>query len=398
MNRNSKGFSLVELLITMVIFVLFMTAASTVFTNLLTQFKQQSRLAETNIEGIIGLELFRQDIDAAGYGLPWNVAIAGNDWGQLYNYYKETESNPFSLNDAPTSPPRAILSKNNATFSGENSIFNGTDYIVIKSATVARNGTSEKWTTLSAKSPYTRKWTTAHETDPISENLQLDDKVIVISPAGRFGALKELVVVDKEDGKKAFFTTFSNVTNFKPEESSLDETDIVYGIHPPSDFDLRMPFNRADYFILKSQGDNNIVPKRCAPNTGVLVKAVVKHSDGEYDYQPLLDCVADMQVVFGLDTNADGAFDPAGGDSYSEDITTLTAENIREQLKQVRVYILAHEGQKDNTFIYPSSTVSLGADVSLGREFNLASKIGNPEYKNYRWKVYTIVTTPKNLE
>ncbi len=396
MNRNERGFSLVELLVTMVIFVLFMTAASTVFTNLLTQFKQQSRLAETNIEGIIGLELLRQDIDGAGYGLPWNVEIDGdsdgNDWEQLSDY-NESASNPFSLNDASANPPRAILSKNDATFSGSNSIFDGTDYLVVKSVTVARNGTSEKWTTLSSVSPYVRKWTTSGETDPVSENLQPNDRVIVISPAGRFGALKELVV-----NGTVFYTTFSNVTStpWRPEASSVDETDIVYGLDPSRN--LRMPFNRADYFISKYQGSNDIVPKRCAPNTGVLLKAIVKQSDGTFEYQPLLDCVADMQVVFGLDTNADGAFDPTGGDSYSEDITTLTASNIRDQLKQVRVYILAHEGQKDNTFIYPSSTVDLGGDVGLGRVFNLASKIGDPEYKKYKWKVYTIVTTPNNLE
>ena len=67
-------------------------------------------------------------------------------------------------------------------------------------------------------------------------------------------------------------------------------------------------------------------------------------------------------------------------------------------MKQVRVYILAHDGQKDTTFTYPSSTVSLGGDVSLGRTFNLASAVGNPEYKYYRWKIYTIVVTPNNLE
>ena len=122
-----------------------------------------------------------------------------------------------------------------------------------------------------------------------------------------------------------------------------------------------MPFNRADYFISKiDESGNNIVPKRCAADTGVLVKATVNHSDGTFTYLPLLDCVADMQVIYCLDTTGDGRCDtlhadPATGtiDSYSDDLTALTAQTIREQVKQVRVYILAHEGQKDTTFTYP---------------------------------------------
>ena len=78
---------------------------------------------------------------------------------------------------------------------------------------------------------------------------------------------------------------------------------IVYGID--NVIPVR-PFNRAEYYI-----DNTAVPQRCAPNTGVLVKAVVAHDAAGTTptLLPLLDCVADMQVVYGLDNNADGAVD-----------------------------------------------------------------------------------------
>ena len=175
---------------------------------------------------------------------------------------------------------------------------------------------------------------------------------------------------------------------------------LVYGIDP--DYAPKMPFNRADYFITSiDTSGNRIVPKRCAPNTGVLVKAVVNHNDGGFTYLPLLDCVADMQVIYGMDLDNDKDFEPLVAlslDGYSEDLTATSSQTIRDQVKQVRVYILAHEGQKDPTYTYPSSTVSLGGDVSLGRTFNLATRIGDPEYKNYRWKLYTIVVTPNNLE
>ena len=175
---------------------------------------------------------------------------------------------------------------------------------------------------------------------------------------------------------------------------------MVYGVDPGSS-NLRMPFNRADYFISTvDELGNNIVPNRCAPNTGVLVKATVNHSNGNFTVLPLLDCVADMQVIYGLDTNVDGDFDPAhdAADIYSEDLTALTAQTIHEQVRQVRVYILAHEGQKDTTFTYPASTVDVDGDVGLGRTFNLATSIGAPEYQQYRWKLFKVIVTPNNLE
>ena len=71
--RREEGFTLVELMITMVVFVLVIAAASQVFTSLLTQFKQQNKMAETHIEGAVGLGILRHDLEHAGYGLPWNM-------------------------------------------------------------------------------------------------------------------------------------------------------------------------------------------------------------------------------------------------------------------------------------------------------------------------------------
>ena len=46
-----------------------------------------------------------------------------------------------------------------------------------------------------------------------------------------------------------------------------------------------------------------------------------------------------MQAVFYLDTDADGIID-----TTLDSIAALTAKNIRDQIKEIRVYILAHEG------------------------------------------------------
>ncbi len=386
MSKRDDGVSLIELLIALAMFVLVIAAASTVFIPLLTQFKQQSKISESQIEGIIGLELLKRDIELAGYGLPWNGLIT----------YSESASNPFSLNDAPTGTPRAVISRNNVTtYSAPNNIFNGTDYLVIKAAAVAGNYAAGKWTHLSVDG--TKTWT------PDRENVNKKDdgttnnnvRVIVISPETTTATERMLVV----DGT-LFSTIYSNVTSSPWTPTDTSETRLVYGIDP--DVDLRMPFNRSDYFVRRfDSSGRNITPQRCAPNTGVLEKATVNHSDGGFTYLPLLDCVADFQVTFWLDTDGDGDIDWPP----SDDISALTDRDIREQLKEVRVYIVAHEGQrdanydfsKDDTREFLSAMEISGTDSRTITFVNLKTLIGDPDYKFYRWKVYTITVSAENL-
>jgi hypothetical protein len=93
-----------------------------------------------------------------------------------------------------------------------------------------------------------------------------------------------------------------------------------------------------------------------------------------------------MQIVFRLDTNADGTID-----TDSDDISALTAAQIRNQVKEIQVYILSHEGQMDAAYTYPNPTILVGPTAALGRTFNLGTN------RNYRWKVYTLVVRPNNL-
>jgi prepilin-type N-terminal cleavage/methylation domain-containing protein len=369
MIKREAGFTLVELLITMVVFLLVIAVASNIFTGLLTHFKQQSKIAETNIEGIIGLEILRQDIEHAGYGLPWNGLIA----------YSESTTNPFNLNDSTTTaPPRAIISSNDATFSSPNNIFNGSDYLVIKSVNVAVNTASQKWTTLRV-SPFTapynpRQWT------PAAENFENTDRVIVLAAGSTDANARRLIV-----SGSIFYTTFGNITNSPWPPADNTEPHLVYGINRSGAETPTMPFNRADYYIWRggtTTADDG-VPDRCALGTGILRKAVLNHS-GTFQggILPLLDCVADMQVVYRLNTGA-----------YKDNISTLNAQEIREQITEVRVYILAHEGQRDVNYTYPNSSITVG-EFGMGRDFNLTTI---PNWQNYRWKIYTLVVKPNNL-
>lgn len=354
MSRRERGFTLIEVLITLMVMFLVMNAVSAFLVGvrgrggLLNQYKQQSKIAQSGMDAIIGLEIFRKDLEQAGHGLPWNNIPAYN------------EAASAILNDSPGAP-RGIVSVDSPVFT-----LNNADYLVIKASTVAMNDACKKWTTLQT-GDVKRAWTTVPAN---AENMNDLDQVIVMAPGSTGTNWRSLVV-----SGGAWSTTFNNTGpgGFAP-ATALD-TRVIYGIDDATA--LRMPFNRADYYL-----SNANVPQRCAPNTGVLVKAVVKHSDGTLDAPlPLLDCVASMQVQYALDTDGDGT-----ADALSTDISALDAQQIREQVRRVQVSILAHEGQRDPAYTHSPNNIPVGGTL-----------VDISPHRNYRWKVYDVVVTPENL-
>ena len=355
MNRRNAAFTLVELMIALAIVMLVLYAAINFFIVSVRQYKVQTKITETNLEGILGLELLRQDLENLGFGLPWN------NLDNVVYYERPSGTAQFlALNDSPNNAPRAVLSVDNATFTVNNS-----DYLVIKSARVGMSDAAGKWTTLT-QANVKRIWS------PAGENLANSDYVIVLALGSTASNRRSLVT------SGTFYALFNNTAGFVPLEPY--SANIVYGIDNVIPF---RPFNRAEYYI-----DNTAVPQHCAPNTGVLVKAVVAHnaSGTTPTLLPLIDCVADMQVVYGLDNNADGAVE-----AWSSDISVgMTAADIRTQLAEVRVHLLAQEGQRDDSYATPSNTIFVGSQ-GVGRNFDVSG------YRNYRWKQYSIVVKPKNL-
>jgi len=368
LRRREAAFTLVELMIAMAIVTVVLYAAMNFFIVSVRQYKVQTKITETNVEGILGLELLRQDLESLGFGLPWN---------NLGTYPERTTGSAalLALNEASNAAPRAVLSVDDAAFTHNNS-----DYLVIKSARVGMSDASGKWTTLTQTNSM-RTWT------PAAENLANTDYVIVLALGSTNANRRSLVT------SGTFYTTFNSTGGFVPVEPY--SANIVYGIDNATPGLLVRPFNRADYYI-----DTTAVPQRCAPNTGVLVKAVVAQeaTGSTPNLLPLMDCVADMQIVYGLDTDAN----PLTVLTWSNVISGLTADAIRTQLKEVHVHILAQEGQRDDSYAYPYDNVTVGSE-GAGRSYDFTSfgftSSGNVanNFKHYRWKVYNIVVTPKNL-
>lgn len=358
MKRREDAFSLIELLIAMAVVMLVLFSAINFFSVSVRQYKVQTKITETNMEGILGLELFRRDLESLGYGLPWNDLVA-------YTEISGASAELSALNDSPNAP-RAVVGIDCASFT-----VNRSDYLAVKSDRVGMDGAAGKWTTLTSAN-VKRSWS------PVTENLQNSDYVVVMSAGGLDATRRSLVT------SGAFYTQYSNTSGFTPTEPYA--ANIVYGIGSTAP---ARPFNRADYYIRNAD-----VPAHCAPNTGVLVKAVVPHDNSGVaaTFLPLLDCVADMQLAYYLDTDGDGFVEnPVKDITAAFPAGSSAAKDMREKLREIRVYILAQEGQRDDAFRYPETSILVGPDNTVGNNFDLAAS------RNYRWKVYTLAVKPANL-
>ncbi|MCX5811030.1 MAG: PilW family protein [Proteobacteria bacterium] len=361
--KRQSGFSLIELLIVTAIISIVIIISSDTFTIILKQSGQQVKVVGSQIDSIIGINVLRSDIEHAGYGLPWKFQTTPS----TTNYEAATAITASTYNDLPPNLPRAVLT-------GNDTGYNSSDYLVIKSTLAGTSDTAQRWT-------YIIKGSTPKVWNSTKLDLTNGARVIVIKPKVDDNSDNELVM-----NGTTFFTQYNSATfaaAFSPTKTS--ERFLIYGVD--LDTDLRMPFNRADYFIARPTTN---MPASCAANTGILYKATVNHADGLLTEMPLIDCVADMQVVFQLDTNNDGVVD-----SQSNNISTLSAKQIRERVKEVRVYLLVQEGQRDTSYTHSPSIITIG-EFGLGRDFNLATIIGTG-WQNYRWKVHTLAIKPKEL-
>lgn len=374
------GFTILELLIAMALLLVIISLVSDSFVGILSHSGRQASIAETETEGIVGLEVLKNDLESAGFGLPWSYPGAlSYAEASSSNVCEGVGVNPSIFNDLST-PPRPVLGSNDRCF-------NGSDYLVIKSTSVARNSTSQKWTYVTQSG--TKQW------EDINQNFEQGDKLILLQSKAGEGIVRRLKI-----GSNFWFSYPLSTT---PDESEGHW--IAYGlIGADSSNNPRFPFNRADYYIRTSN-----VPSSCASGTGVLYKVVLNHGSVDYppgNFLPILDCVADFQVVFGFDMNDDGVLGtystPDGSTISTSEAANVSsvqqtlndARTLRKRLKQVQIYILTHEGGYDKNYTYPNSSIQVGP-AGLGHLFDLTT-IGN--YQRYRWKVLSLAVKPKNLE
>lgn len=400
--RNNKGFSLIEMIIVMAIFVVVIALTGDAFNRVISKALSQTKTAESNIAGVVGLELMRVDVESAGYGLFWSFMNsapvdyeeAAENPGLLLNDFERT----YTTDPTQNQVPRPVVSINNNVFADSSVVLAGTDVLTIRALSVATNAAARKWSYIESEvqptvniNPQKREWST--------EKLDDSDRVILIQPIVSMKPVNQLVVSPTGIWTAAFnnYTTIGKPTVYNDAEKKSDAY-IIYGVKVFSDSkEPRMPFNRADFYVRRPANSEYgfiRLPQRCNPSSGVLMKGFVGHTSGVYDELPLMECVLDMQVVFALLTPGSSMTTDAA------DISAMTPKEIREQVKEVKVYILTHDGGRDISYTYPNATIGVGPGDGVtsgtGNTYDFAAK-GVTNWKNYRWRVYQIIGRPRNL-
>jgi hypothetical protein len=397
---SSKGFTLVELIIVMALFMGVIIISSQAFNKILSVSTQQTKSSESDTQGVIGLEMLRVDLEHAGYGLPWVLSFPAEFdevQGAFGWYAPGINSEQFNDKNNTASDtnkvPRAIQAATSTT--------DGRDYLAIKSTLVGINDTVKKWAFIEGVDTASRikSWD--------SNNFEHDEQVVTIDSrtkrlVGANPPANNLSYVSTTPGDFSYALTAAMVSPPPPTSAPpaafqpKQDTDVfvVYGVSPSTN--LRAPYNRVDYFVKRPTSDSDM-PTRCArgtggkPGTGILYKAVMNHGGGGLTRYPLVECIADMQVVFNV--AADGI---NGVDVDQSGLTGLTAKEIRQQLKMIKIYIVAHEGGKDTSFNYANQTLVVGE--GSGRTLDLKNDVvGSDDYKYYRWKTYKLVVIPRNI-
>ena len=355
---KNQGMTLIELLVTMAILIIVLAAVFTSYLTVLKSHIQQSAIAQNNIEKAIALEILRKDIEMAGFGLPWNVN--GTSYSEADSDSNYTPD-PSSFNDDPPNPPRGFAFSNDGNTNANNS-----DVLVIKSSTAnVDNEVAKKWG-YAYYNPDSSQWNVESLS---TEEFIGGDRYIALTIDDR------KLTPDSTSNNWYFNTLLPNLGS---------ETGKVYLAFGIDDSDPRMPFNRVDYY-LKRPGSN--FPDKCNPDTFELYRAEINQGDGKRNEQPILDCVADFQLAFGLDTNGDGIIDSWGNNLPS------SAEAIRTQVKQVAVYIIYQEGQKEDHPVFSQSSIDIyDPGGNLIKSVNLPNN-----YQFYRWKVLQMRVNPFNL-
>lgn len=419
------GFTLIEMLIAMSIFSVVIMIAGKSFETIIAYSSRLVKSEESNIEGLIGFEMLRHDLSSAGFGLP--DLYDPNNWTPRFNEAVVVPASNYNDGKGTTvdaNVPRAFAGGNDLVNSATTdsgglayNIIGGTDYLALKGSSLGNTIASQKWTYVlySSNGKPPNSWTSN------SENIPSGSWVIMLKKVFSASGFNSQLVVDSvqvQNDPNYFSTTYQPggyTANFRP--PALNDIHYIYGITTDGSSNYpRMPFNRADYFVARPPDAN--VPSICSKAkdgddkslVGTFYRATINHGStnpGKLTYTPIMDCVADFQVVLGWDVNGDGALDTwsslpnAAGDivavsgtgSLAEVKALLNADGIRNHLKLFKVYILAQLGKRDSNYTSPA-TINMGDTPSLTRAYQIPA---NSEMLNYRWKLYQIVARPKNL-
>lgn len=338
---DRKGFSVTEMLVTLAIFSVIMAAVSGVYVVQTRQTATEFSLGGSEVELQIAKGIIERDLKMAGYGLADNYGTTG-----------------FA--------PRAAAATNGTP-----------DTLVLMGTALGIEARSAQgWTYIDNAAPTFAVW------GDVREDIDDNDSVILIEPATR-------TLIGQNVGG-VFEWQFRYVeavptVNSMPSDTVLGSPAVgtlIYGL----DSSATRPFAAVTYSL------GGAPPSICAPGANNLLRAESwTATPGAGTGNALLACVRDFQIAFGLDANEDGTIDT--WDNGGAVTAGFTIEQLKNRLRQIRMYLLVQSGHWDPDYTFPQGNIWVGdAALGIGQNVSLAG------VRNYRWRLVTVSAVPRNVK
>jgi prepilin-type N-terminal cleavage/methylation domain-containing protein len=373
---DRRGFTLIELLTAMVIFSVVIVGLYRVYD---IQFKQQVkeyRLAESEMELGIAKNLIERDLIMAGYGIMDD-----------YSCYSATLVSAVTASDGGSSSDTLTL--------------RGTALGIKSRAT-------QEWSTIASMSTGTSGFPTFSVGDDPRENVNPGDRIIITNPSGGTESRTKTLLCDSGKWLYSYSTQTSAPTTADTgvPYPNLKTGFVVYALNlsGESDGDATVPYYTVKYYL------GGTSPSTCAPGTQSLLRAESRTTTAPSGGDPVMSCVRDFEVVFGLTDNT-ASLDPSQAVNFPINkwdngaiASTYSPTELNQRLKQIRVYLLVQEGNKDlnYTYVNPDPNASAPDTIRVGELDLVGGTTGRDvqltaAQRNYRWRVLTIVVTPRNI-
>jgi len=307
-----KGFTLIELLVTVVLISLIMLAVYYTYNNLFKSSKEETLLAESEIEKVIGGEIIRLDIEHAGFGITENETCPVIRWGNVFPL-------PAGCDDDISTNENILIIRSMIN----NTSINETGWVYV-------DCTTGNW--------------------PSSAPYIVDERL------------------NRSNPKLLFFdsTTGSFVVNGNFGTCPGNGVYLAYPYDDISNMDNcidQIYCHRITYRLSSTQNND-----MCNPTTRNLLRGIdgTASSGGE----PILNCVAGFTVLFDIDIDEDGVSDLEYQDYSALDIDNngiVESTEVMKALKRIHLYFLIQVGKRNPKRVFnqevlevnePTTTVS----------------------------------------
>jgi len=388
---DKKGMTLLELLVVMAILVVVITGALTFLSSLTKRSSQETARSKTSQTGLISDLILIRDIAMAGMGVPVEVGGQFVPIGGVL----PGGTNP---NNTGQNGSDQLMIKGAVISSGANDYFKwgyNTNYITpgmnnIMVSALPQPGNPPYSSDVQKLFNLSAFISARAGPPPYRHPFQNGDRVVFLD-----AETKQLL------GSKVYTIGGAGDTGFNV-TSTTDFTIMEYGSLIFSLGGINVN-NFNDYLTNRFTGYRLSAgtQPQCAPNTRSLLRVY----GGAMD--PILDCVLDFQVQFGL-------IDAAGNVTWLNDLSANlpppyppqppTPDLLKDQLKIVRIFIVKQMGKRDPKYFYPFNTIPNAAIPlfsvnSNGNVVNARPDAGPPanaiinltnDQRHYHWRLITL--------